>query len=101
MQILIVNLHVKPEYLDAFRAATVENAQHSVQEPGIARFDLLQQSDDPTRFVLVEVYRDADAPARHRETEHYKKWFAHVPDMLMEPRTRVFYSNVFPADSAW
>ncbi len=90
MQILIVNIHVKPE-----------NARHSRQEPGIARFDFLQQADDPTRFVLYEVYRDADAPARHRETPHYKAWVEKVPDMLAEPRTRVFYSNVSPADAEW
>lgn len=101
MQILIVNLHVKRDKLDAFRTATVENARNSVKEPGIARFDLLQDSEDPTHFVLIEVYRDADAPARHRETEHYKKWAAVAPDMLTEQRTRVFYSNVFPPDSDW
>jgi autoinducer 2-degrading protein len=101
MQILIVNLHVKREKLDAFRAATLENARNSIQEPGIARFDLLQDAEDPTHFVLYEVYRNADAPARHRETAHYKKWAAIAPDFLEEPRTRVFYSNVFPPDSDW
>lgn len=101
MQILIVNLHVKREHLEAFRAATVENARHSNQEPGIVRFDFLEQADDPTRFVLVEVYRDADAPARHRETAHYKTWVEKVPDMLVEPRTRQFYSNVHPPDAGW
>lgn len=101
MIILIVHLHVKPEQLDAFRQATAENARNSRQEPGIARFDFLQQSDDPTRFVLYEVYRDADAPAKHRETAHYQAWLAKVPDMLAEDRTRTFYSNVFPADAAW
>ena len=89
MLILIVNLKVKPESVDAFRAATIENARNSAQEPGIARFDFLQQSDDPTRFVLYEAYRDPDAPARHRETAHYKAWVAKVPDMLAEERTRV------------
>lgn len=101
MQILIVNLRVKREKLDAFRTATLENARNSIQEPGIARFDLLQDAEDPTHFVLYEVYRNADAPARHRETEHYKKWAAIAPDFLEEPRTRVFYSNVFPPDSEW
>src|SRR5581483_6046792 len=101
MQILIVHLHVKPEHLDAFRHATAENARHSRNEPGIARFDFLQQADDPTRFVLYEVYRDPDAPARHRETPHYKAWFERVPDMLVEPRTRSFYSNLSPADAEW
>lgn len=101
MQILIVHLHVKQERLDAFREATVENARQSRKEPGIARFDFYQQADDPTRFVLCEVYRDADAPARHRETAHYKAWFEKVPDMLEEPRTRTFYTNISPADAEW
>lgn len=101
MIILIVHLHVKPEHLDAFRQATAENARNSRQEPGIARFDFLQQSDDPTRFVLYEVYRDADAPAKHRETPHYQAWLAKVPAMLAEDRTRTLYSNVSPADAAW
>jgi (4S)-4-hydroxy-5-phosphonooxypentane-2,3-dione isomerase len=101
MLILIVNLHVKPECLEAFREATMENARHSRQEPGIVRFDFLEQSDDPTRFALVEVYRDADAPVRHRETAHYNAWVQKVPDMLMEPRTRTFFSNVSPSDPDW
>jgi quinol monooxygenase YgiN len=101
MVILIVNLHIKPERLDAFREATLENARNSIQEPGIVRFDLLEQAEDPTRFALYEVYRDAEAPARHRETAHYKAWLAKVPDMLVEPRTRIFYSNLFPQDENW
>ena len=101
MLILIVNLHVKPELVEAFREATIENARNSRKEPGIVRFDLLQQSDDPTRFALVEVYRDADAPTRHRESAHYNAWVQKVPDMLVEPRTRTFYSNVSPSDQDW
>jgi (4S)-4-hydroxy-5-phosphonooxypentane-2,3-dione isomerase len=101
MLILIVNLHVKPECLEAFREATMENARHSRQEPGIVRFDFLEQSDDSTRFALVEVYRDADAPVRHRETAHYNTWVQKVPDMLVEPRTRTFFSNVSPSDQGW
>lgn len=101
MLILVVHLHVKPEHLDAFREATAENARQSRKEPGIARFDFLQQSDDPARFALIEVYRNADAPAQHRETAHYKQWLAKVPDMLVEPRTRTFYSNVSPSDAEW
>jgi autoinducer 2-degrading protein len=101
MLILIVNLHVKPECVEAFREATMENARHSRQEPGIVRFDFLEQSDDPTRYALVEVYRDADAPVRHRETAHYNAWVQKVPDMLVEPRTRTFFSNVSPSDSDW
>ena len=101
MLIAIIHLHVKPEHLTAFREATVENARNSRQEPGVVRFDVLQQSDDPTRFVLYEVYRDSDAPAKHRETAHYNAWVSKVPDMLMEPRTRAIYSNVSPSDSNW
>ncbi len=101
MVILIVNLRVKREHLNAFREATLENARNSIQEPGIVRFDLLQHSEDPTRFALYEVYRDAEAPAKHRESAHYKAWVAKVPDMLAEPRTREFYSNVFPQDGNW
>jgi (4S)-4-hydroxy-5-phosphonooxypentane-2,3-dione isomerase len=101
MLIVHVHVHVKPESVDAFRAASIENARNSVREPGIARFDLVQQADDATRFVLVEVYRDADAPARHRETAHYAAWRDTVAGMMAEPRTRVEYSNVFPLDEGW
>ncbi|HLK51400.1 MAG TPA: antibiotic biosynthesis monooxygenase [Bryobacteraceae bacterium] len=101
MVILIVNLHVKRERLDAFQQATRENAQNSIKEPGVLRFDVLQQTEDPTRFVLYEVYRDNDAPAQHRETAHYKAWVAKVPDMLVEPRIRTFYTNFCPADAEW
>ena len=101
MVILIVNLKVKPENLDAFRQATLENARNSAQEPGVVQFDFLQHSEDPTRFALYEVYRDAEAPAKHRETAHYQAWLAKVPDMLAEPRTRTLYSNLFPSDANW
>ncbi len=101
MFIVHVHVHVKPEYLEAFKAATTENARNSVQEPGIARFDVIQQQDDPTRFVLVEVYRDADAPARHKETAHYLAWRDAVADMLVEPRYGVKYDNVFPDELGW
>ena len=95
MLIVHVHVHVKPESVEAFRAATVENARQSVKEPGIARFDVVQQQDDPTRFVLVEVYRTADAPAKHKETAHYAKWRDAVAPMMAEPRTSVKYGNVF------
>jgi quinol monooxygenase YgiN len=94
-------VHVKPECVQAFRQATVENARQSVQEAGIARFDVLQQPDDETRFVLVEVYRTADDRARHRETAHYRTWRDAVADMMAEPRAGVTYSNVFPDDARW
>ncbi|MGD0649981.1 MAG: putative quinol monooxygenase [Verrucomicrobiia bacterium] len=101
MLIVHVHVHVKPECVEAFRQATVENARQSVKEPGIARFDVVQQTDDPTRFVLVEVYRTADAPAKHKETAHYAKWRDTVADMMAEPRTSVKYANVFPNDAGW
>jgi quinol monooxygenase YgiN len=96
-----VHVHVKPDCIEAFRAASLENARQSVQEPGIARFDVVQQTDDPARFVLVEVYRNADAPARHKETAHYAKWRDAVADMMAEPRRSVKYQNLFPDDSGW
>ena len=101
MFILIVNLHVKPEHIDAFREATIENARNSIKEEGILRFDFLQQTDDPTRFALYEVYRDADAPAKHRETAHFNAWAAKAAEMLVEPRTRTTFGNVFPTDQNW
>ena len=101
MHILHVFLHVKPEYVEDFKAATVENARNSVQEAGIARFDVVQQADDPTRFVLVEFYRSPDARAQHRETAHFLKWRDTVADMLVTPLTRTEYVNIFPDEDAW
>ena len=101
MVVMHVFIQVKPEYIEAFKAATIENARNSIQEPGIARFDLIQQEDDPTRFVLVEVYRTAEAVAQHKETAHYLKWFDTAPEMMAVPRTRTFYTNVFPDDNGW
>jgi len=94
---LIVHVHarVKSEYVEAFKKLCVENARNSVNEPGIARFDVVQQADDPTRFVLVEVYRTADAPAKHKETAHYAAWRDAVAPMMAEPRSSVKYSEVF------
>jgi autoinducer 2-degrading protein len=101
MLILHVFVHVKPEFVDAFKQATIENAQNSVREPGIARFDVIQQLDDPTRFLLVEVYRTPDDPAKHKETAHYAKWRDTVAEMMAEPRSSVKYDNVFPDDEGW
>lgn len=101
MLIVHVHVHVKPDQIEAFKSATIENARNSVQEPGIARFDVLQQNDDPTRFLLVEVYRTADDPARHKDTAHYRKWRDAVADMMAEPRTSIKYTNVFPDNSGW
>ena len=101
MLIVHVHVHVKSELVDAFREATLENARNSVQEPGIARFDVIQQLDDPTRFVLVEVYRTTENPARHKETAHYQKWRDTVAEMMAEPRHSVKYANVFPDEEGW
>ena len=101
MLIVQVHVHVKPEWLEAFRAATIENASNSVKEPGIARFEVLQQADDPTRFILVEVYRSVEATAEHKLTAHYAKWRDAVVDMMAEPRSNVKYSNAFPTDDGW
>ena len=95
MLIVHINVHVKAECIEAFKQITLENARASVKEPGIARFDVVQQADDPTRFVLVEVYRTADAPAKHKETAHYAKWRDAVVPMMAEPRTSVKYGEVF------
>ena len=99
MLIVHVHVHVKPDQVEAFKNASLENARNSVKEPGIARFDIIQQQDNPTRFVLVEVYRDDDAPARHKETAHYTKWRDKVADMMAESRSSVKYGNVFPDET--
>jgi quinol monooxygenase YgiN len=101
MLVVHVHVHVKPECVAAFQAATLDNARASVREPGIARFDVVQQADDPARFVLVEAYRTAAAPAAHKETAHYAKWRDAVAPMMAEPRTSVKFANVFPDDAAW
>jgi autoinducer 2-degrading protein len=95
MLIVHVHVRVKPDSVEAFRKATVENGRNSVKEPGCARFDVLQQQDDPTHFVLVEAYRSVEASAAHKETAHYKTWRDTVADMMAEPRTSVKYDGVF------
>jgi autoinducer 2-degrading protein len=99
--IVHVQVHVVADGVEAFRAATVENARQSVKEPGIARFDVVQAAEDPTRFVLVEVYRSAEAPAAHKATAHYAKWRDAVAPLMAEPRTSVRYVNVAPEDARW
>jgi len=101
MLILIVHAQVKPEFIDAFIDATKINARESAKEPGVARFDFLQQQDDPSRFVLHEVYRNPDAPVRHKETAHYNTWAAAIEHMLVAPRTRAWYANREPGDEAY
>ena len=99
--IVHVHVHVQPEFIEAFRTASTENARLSIQEPGIARFDIVQQADDPARFIILEVYRQADAPARHKESAHYQQWRDSVAGMMAGPRTSVKFSNVFPSDAGW
>ena len=101
MLIVLVHIHVKAESVDEFRKATIENASNSVREAGVARFDVVQQADDPTRFVLIEVYRDQAATVAHKETAHYAKWRDTVTPMMAEARTRSVYANVFPEDEGW
>jgi len=101
MFVVHVFVHVKPECIAAFKTASEENARNSVREPGIARFDVLQQSDDPARFVLVEIYRTPDDPARHKEPAHYQTWRDAVAEMMAEPRTSIKYANIFPDDAGF
>jgi (4S)-4-hydroxy-5-phosphonooxypentane-2,3-dione isomerase len=101
MLIVHVYVHVKPDFIEDFRQASIENARNSVQEPGIARFDVIQQQDDPTRFVLVEVYRTNEAATAHKETAHYATWRDRVAPMMAEPRSSTKYTNSFPTDEGW
>ena len=101
MLIVHVHVHVKADSVEAFREASLANAFHSVREPGIARFDVIQQQDDPTRFVLVEVYRTPEAAIAHKETAHYVLWRDTVAAMMAEPRSSTKYTNQFPDDGGW
>jgi len=101
MIITHVYVHVKPESIEAFREASLENARESVKEPGVIRFDVLQEREDPTRFVLVEIYRTEEDPKRHKETPHYQAWKDKVADMMAEPRKSVHYNAIFPEPSQW
>jgi autoinducer 2-degrading protein len=101
MFIVHVQIHVKTEFIEAFKQATLANARESVKEPGVARFDIVQQQDDPSRFVLVEVYRSVEANAAHKETKHYFAWRDIAAPMMAEPRTSVKFTNVFPEDKGW
>jgi quinol monooxygenase YgiN len=101
MQIVLVHVHVKPDFVEAFKQASIENASNSLKESGIARFDVIQQVDDPTRFILVEVYKTADAPASHKETAHYARWRDTVAEMMAEPRQGIRHTNIFPSDEDW
>ena len=101
MLIVHVHVHVKPESVESFKKATLANARSSLKEPGVVRFDVVQQQEDPARFVFVEVYRDAAAAAAHKETPHYPVWRDAVAPMMAEPRRSVKFNNVFPEDEGW
>ena len=101
MLVVHVDVHVKPDGVDAFVVATLENARNSALEPGIARFDVVQDNADPAHFVLVEVYRTADDPAKHKETAHYQAWRDAVAELMAAPRSSVKYTNLFPDDDGW
>ena len=101
MLVVHVHVRVKPEFIDAFQRVSIDNARQSAQEAGIARFDVVQQQDDPTRFVLVEVYRTLDAPAAHKATRHYEVWRDAVAPMMAEPRLSVKFNTLYPEDSGW
>jgi len=101
MYIVHVHVHVKADQVETFKVVTLENAKASLNEPGIARFDVLQQADDPTRFILVEVYRTPEDPARHKETAHYNRWREAAEPLIAEARTRTVFANLFPGDKGW
>lgn len=101
MVILHVFCSVKPEMVEAFMEATVKNAAGSIKEPGVLRFDLLKQQDDPAKFVISEVYKSAEAIAAHKETAHYAEWVRYAEPMLSGPRSKMAYNNIFPEDKNW
>jgi autoinducer 2-degrading protein len=101
MLIVHVHVRVKPDCIEAFKEATIENARQSLKEAGIARFDVVQQNDDPTRFVLVEAYRSVEATTAHKATAHYAAWRDRMESLMAEPRSSVKYSNVFPGEEGW
>lgn len=101
MLIVHVHVQVKPDCIEAFKNATLANARASVRESGVVRFDIVQQADDPARFVLVEAYRDAAACAAHKETKHYPVWRDAVAALMVTPRFSVKFNNVFPDDQNW
>ena len=101
MYIVHVFIELKPAAVEEFKAASIDNAANSLKEPGVARFDLIQEVDDPSRFVLLEVYRSKNDAALHKETKHYDRWRETVESMMVEPRSRIIYQNIHPSDTAW
>jgi autoinducer 2-degrading protein len=101
MLVVHVHVHVKNDKVETFKKVCIENAENSIKEAGIARFDLIQDREDPTQFILVEVYRTTEDTVRHKETDHYQKWRDTVEDMMVEPRKSIKYVNIFPDDQGW
>jgi quinol monooxygenase YgiN len=101
MFIVQVHVRVKPEFIQDFKEATVENAKNSILEPGIARFDVIQHIEERNHFILVEVYRTMDDPVKHKSTEHYKIWSNTVSEMMAEPRQSDKFENIFPGEDGW
>lgn len=101
MYIVLVQIHVKPEMVELFKCATIENAGNSIREPGIVRFDFLQMTEEPAQFILIEVYKSPEDQLRHRETSHYNKWKESVAVMMAEPRKGSRYTNLYPDESGW
>jgi quinol monooxygenase YgiN len=101
MYIVHVHVHVKAESIDNFILATIENASHSLQEPGVARFDFIQDQSNPTKFVLVEVYRTVDDSGKHKTTAHYARWREAVEELMAEPRISYKYNNIYPVNTEW
>jgi autoinducer 2-degrading protein len=101
MLVVHIQVHVKPEHVEAFIAATRENAEASLKEPGVARFDVVQRIDDPTRFVFVEAYKTPEAPAQHKQTAHYAAWRDAVEHMMQSPRTSSKFESIAPAEPRW
>lgn len=101
MHIALVHIHVKPDFVEAFIQASIDNASNSVKEAGVVRFDFIQQAEDLTKFMLVEVYKNPEAQLAHRETSHYARWRDAVAVMMAEPRQAIKYTNIFPADEDW
>ena len=95
MLIVHVNVKVKPEFIEEFKNASSANGRNSLAEPGVLRFDVIQQHDEPACFVLIEIYRTEEDPKRHKETPHYQTWRDTVEKMMAEPRRSVKYSNIF------
>jgi quinol monooxygenase YgiN len=101
MFVVFVSVHVKEGQVPAFTEAILENARNTRREPGNVRFDVLQQEQDPSRFMLYEVYRTPDDFAAHQKTPHYLKFKERVAEWMAEPRVGVKHHSLFPADGQW